>query len=300
MRRTDKIGRLLAAAACFILLFSISVFADFGPKPGTSIVIENPPEGVYYLDLLIEDGDGDWYSNLTEEEMASCREDMLAVLEALSGRYDGWHTALVDGTVVPLFGSLVGTAGKNGNVHTFRYYGVPDTYRIVVVTEDLQVYVSEVLHKTIFQETVYVRLDSSEGSEGVITVTKTPSRAVLYLKQFALSLLPTLLVEFLILLLFRIPIKRNIAAFLGVNVATQLLLTVIMTRTLISSGLLSAYFLLAPVELVILAIEAAAYVFLLRDVTRPRRIAYAVVANLVSAALGYWLIGIADSWINVL
>lgn len=82
--------------------------------------------------------------------------------------------------------------------------------------------------------------------------------------------------------------------------ATQLLLTVIMTRTLISSGLLSAYFLLAPVELVILTIEAAAYAFLLRDVTRPRRIAYAVVANLVSAALGYWLIGIADSWVNVL
>lgn len=297
MRRTDKIGRLLAAAACFILLFSISVFADFGPKPGTSIVIENPPEGVYYLDLLIEDGDSDRYPNLTEDEMASCREDMLAVLGSLEERYDGWHTALVDGTAVPLFGSLVGTAGKNGNVHTFRYYGVPDTYRIVVVTEDLQVYVSEVLHKTIFQETVYVRLDSSEG---VITVTKTPSRAVLYLKQFVLTLLPTLLVEFLILLLFRIPIKRNIAAFLGTNVATQLLLTVIMTRTLISSGLLSAYFLLAPLELAILAIEAAAYVFLLRDVRKPRRIAYAVVANLVSAALGYWLIGIADSWINVL
>ena len=122
----------------------------------------------------------------------------------------------------------------------------------------------------------------------------------MYLKQFALTLLPTLLIEFLFLLLFKIPIKRNIAAFLGVNVATQLLLTVIMTRTLISSGLLSAYFLLAPVELVILAIEAAAYAFLLRDVTRPRRIAYAVVANLVSTALGYWLIGIADSWVNVL
>lgn len=300
MRRTGKTGRFVAAAVCFILLFSLSVFADFGPKPGTSIVIENPPDGIYYLDLLIEDGESDWYSNLTEEEMASCREDMLAVLEALSERYDGWHTALVDGTVVPLFGSLVGTAGKNGNVHTFRYYGVPDTYRIVVVTEDLQVYTSEVFHKTIFQETVSVRLDSSEASGNVITVTKTPSQTVLYLKQFALTLLPTLLIEFLFLLLFKIPIKRNIAAFLGVNVATQLLLTVIMTRTLISSGLLSAYFLLAPVKLVILAIEAAAYAFLLRDVTRPRRIAYAVVANLVSAALGYWLIGIADSWVNVL
>lgn len=300
MRRTGKAGRFIAAAVCFVLLFSISVFADFGPKPGTSIVIENPPAGVYYLDLLIEDGDSDRYSNLTEEEMASCREDMLAVLEALDERYDGWHTALVDGTVVPLFGSLVGTAGKNGNVHTFRYYGVPDTYRIVVVTEDLQVYTSEVLQKTVFQETVHVRLDSSEASGNVITVTKTPSHAVLYLKQFALTLFPTLLIEFLFLLLFKIPVKRNIAAFLGVNVATQLLLTVIMTRTLISSGLLSAYFLLAPLELAILAIEAAAYAFLLRGVTKPRRIAYAAAANLVSAVLGYWLIGIADSWINVL
>lgn len=73
MRRTGKTGRFVAAAVCFILLFSLSVFADFGPKPGTSIVIENPPDGIYYLDLLIEDGESDWYSNLTEEEMASCR-----------------------------------------------------------------------------------------------------------------------------------------------------------------------------------------------------------------------------------
>lgn len=300
MKRAVKTGRLLFAVVFLLSAFAVSVSADFGPKPGTSIVVENPPEGEYYLDLLIEDWDGEWYSNLTEEDRTSYREDMLALLESCHVLYEGWHTALTEGTAAPLFGSLVGTAGEEGNVHTFSYYGVPDTYRIVVVTEDLQIYTSDVLHKTVFQETINVRLDLSDASGNVITVTKTPSLVQLYLGQFAMTLLPTLLIEFLILLLFKIPVKRNVAVFLGVNVLTQLLLTVIMGRTLISSGLLSAYFMLAPLELVILAIEAAVYAFLMRDVTRRRRIVYAVVANLVSAVAGYWLIGVADSWINVL
>lgn len=303
-------------AACILLIFlmaavfSVSVLADFGPKPKTTLILENPPEGVYYLDLLIPSYDREPYSNLTDKERAGYRADMLAVLEAYRDE-NGWHPALTVGTSVPLFGVLTGTPDEKGMVHTFSYFGVPDTYKIVVVTEDLQVYTSDVIHKTVFQETLTIRLTDSgtvgvdpsdapqETDVGTVQVVNTPSRALMYCKQFALTFFPTIVIEFLILLLFRIPVKKNIGVFFGVNLVTQLLLTVIMTRTLMTSGLISAYFILAPLELVILAMEFAAYFLLLRDVKKSRRAGYAVAANFVSAVAGYLLIGVANSFINI-
>lgn len=295
MKRTS----LKRIAASFVVLFIaalsvLPVHADMGPKPGTTIVVENPPD-VYYLDLLIPDGEYEFHSNLTEEERAACDPEMLAALEAQ--RQDGWHTALVTGTAAPLFGSLTGVREERGAAHTFSYFGVPDTYRILIVTEDLQVMTSEILTKKVFQETIRVKLDPETGS---IAVTESPSVPLLYLGQFAATFVPTVLVEFLILLLFRIPVKKNLLVFFGVNLATQLLLTGIMTSTLVSSGLLTAYLILLPLELVILAVEMTAYAFLLRGVSKARRIAYAAAANVASAAAGFFLIGIADSFINIL
>lgn len=43
-----------------------------------------------------------------------------------------------------------------------------------------------------------------------------------------------------------------------------------------------------PAELVICAVEAAAYVLLLKEHDRRRRIGYAVLANAASAVLGYF------------
>ena len=294
MKKQNRCAALILLIFLLAAALSVSVLADFGPKPKTTLVLENPPEGVYYLDLLIPSYDREPYSNLTDEERAGYQADMLAALEAYRDE-NGWHPALAVGTSVPLFGKLTGTPGEKGTVHTFSYFGVPDTYKIVVVTEDLQVYTSDVIHKTVFQETLTIRLDDA----GTVQAVNMPSRALMYGKQFALTFFPTLVIEFLILLLFRIPVKKNLGVFFGVNLVTQILLTVIMTRTLMTSGLLSSYFILGPLELVILAVEFAAYYLLMRDVKKSRRAGYAVTANLVSAAAGYFLIRVADSFINI-
>lgn len=285
--------RIAGFIIVLLVLFTavMPVFADMSPMPQTTIVVKNPPER-YYLDLLIKD-DADIYdSNLTEEERNDCNADMLAVLENYDE--DGWRTAFVGGTGLPLFGALTGERQDDGMAHPFGYFGVPDTYRIIIVTEDLQIYTSEIIEKRVFQETISVEL--REG--GRITVVDSPSTAVMYLRQFVMTLLPTLLIEFLIFLLFRIPLKKNIGAFIGINIATQLLLSLVMTRTLIKSGLLAAYMLLIPMEFIILLAELLAFVFLFRDVKKSRRILFAIVSNVVSAGVGFLLIGISDTFIN--
>ena len=98
----------------------------------------------------------------------------------------------------------------------------------------------------------------------------------------------------------RIPVKKNLLVFFGVNLATQLLLTVIMTQALRSSGLITAYLILIPLELAILAVEMTIYAFLLQGVSKRRRMAYAATANVVSAVLGFILTGVCDSFINML
>ena len=289
--------KILFCAVVLTLVFMniFPVYADMGPKPGTTILVENPPD-IYYLDLLIPDNEYEVYSNLDQEERNACNPEMLAVLEA--EQIDGWHTALVMGTAVPLSGTLTGTPREKGMAaHTFSYYGVPDTYRIVIVTQDLQVFCSDVLVKKSFQETIRVHLDREAGS---IVVTKTSSMPLMYLRQFILTFISTLFIEFLILLLFRIPVKKNLAVFFCVNLVTQILLTVIMTQVLLHSGLAMAYLIFIPLEIVILAAEMTAYVFLLRGISKARRIAYAVVSNGISAAAGFFLTGISDSFINVL
>ena len=37
----------------FPIIFAFPVFADMGPKPQVTVRVENPPEGLYYLDLLV-------------------------------------------------------------------------------------------------------------------------------------------------------------------------------------------------------------------------------------------------------
>ena len=76
MKKSLRFCVLLALAAT---LLTVSAFADTGPKPQLTVKVTNPPEELYYLDLLAE---GDWehagnadYSGLdwsySEEEIAA-------------------------------------------------------------------------------------------------------------------------------------------------------------------------------------------------------------------------------------
>ena len=54
MKKSLRFCVLLALAAA---LLTVSAFADTGPKPQLTVKVTNPPEELYYLDLLAE---GDW------------------------------------------------------------------------------------------------------------------------------------------------------------------------------------------------------------------------------------------------
>ena len=140
MKKSLRFCVLLALAAT---LLTVSAFADTGPKPQLTVKVTNPPEELYYLDLLAE---GDWehagdadYSGLdwsySEEEIAALDSGLLDALRAAVP--DGWHACTAEGSNgAPMWGDLLGEDAGNGTrLHTFGYVGVPDTYRILLVTK---------------------------------------------------------------------------------------------------------------------------------------------------------------------
>ena len=269
---------VVSISAAILIISGSVVFADAGPKPSVVIFVENSQGGGYYLDLLVPyKGE---YSNINEDDRVDYDPDMLAVLENYDT--DGWYAAIAGGTNAPLFGDLTGSVGGGGVEHRFTYM-IPDRFKIIIVTPGLEVRVSEELTTTSFNETIYVdyvTMDLRRVDPGILS----------YLKQFAGTFLPTIIIEGLLLLIFGFSLRKNWKIFLLLNLVTQIILTVVMSVTLINFGLVASYFIFVPAEAVIILIEAVVLTKMLKEYRTSRRLIYAIVANLASAAAGSFLV----------
>ena len=288
-------------AFVYALLTSLALttfaLADFGPKPQLTVRVENAPQELYYLDLLAE---GDWDAKDTDSDDGIERSyygkedtldpDLLALLR--ENVPEGWHACVAQGTTgAPIYGELYAesTDASGNDLHIFAYHGVPSTYRIILVTQSGKVWLSDALERRVLQSSVTVHW-SDDTEHTTVTV---PSTVTGYLLQFLATLVPTLLIEGILLLLFQYSWKRNWKAFLLVNVLTQGLLAVASSSVTAHSGV-SAWYLFCfflPAEFVVMLVEVFLYSGrgLLTGHSKGRAAAYAITANLASAVLGYYL-----------
>lgn len=277
--------KCLALFSIFLLLsYLLVVGADMGPKDQLTVRLVNPPEEPYYLDLLwqpeLSDGQ-QLYDNLSETE----REELSgALLDRLFAEApEGWSPALSGGTRAPLWGDLEGRADGSGRVHVFSYVGLPRVCRLILVTGSGKTLISEPFERKVLQRSV-----TFDCASGVLT---QPSAAAALGMSFLLTLLPTLVIEGVLLLLFRFSLQKNWRPFLWVNLSTQTVLTLAVHFVLLASGPLSAHLVRFPMELVILLAETALYRHFLRGGTAARRTAYGIAANLASWLAGYLALG---------
>ena len=289
--------RAFVCALLASLALTTVALADFGPKPQLTVRVENAPQELYYLDLLAE---GDWDAEDTDSNDGIERSyygkedtldpDLLALLR--ENVPEGWHACVAQGTTgAPIYGELYAesTDASGNDLHIFAYHGVPSTYRIILVTESGKVWLSEALERRVLQSSVTVHwADDTENT----TVT-VPSTVTGYALQFVATLVPTLLIEGLLLLLFQYSWKQNWKAFLLVNMLTQGLLAVASSSVTAHSGVSAWYlfFFFLPAELVVMLVEVFLYSGrgLLTGHSKGRAALYAVTANFASAFLGYYL-----------
>ena len=294
MKRSLRFCILMVLAAA---LLTVSAFADTGPKAQLKVLVKNAPEEPYYLDLLEKgdyqghtygSGDGDdTYSGLdwsySEEEIAALDSELLDALRAAVP--EGWHACTAQGTNgVPMWGDLIGSDAGGVRLHSFRYHGVPDTYRIILVTKSGESWVSGVLHRATLQ--------SSATVDWAARIANAPSPAMAYALRFLCTLLPTLLIEGVLLFLFGYRSKKSWYSFLLVNLITQGGFSVYLAVSVLQNGAnawMTIFFYL-PIEIVITLVELLLYRRLLTEKSKARAAVYAITANVCSAAFGLWLI----------
>ena len=275
-------------AVAILLVNPLPAHADGGPKAGLTIYCENLPEGEVYLDLLIDappflNEEGMRYGTYSwGEDPEHYDKDMLSILKAYN--VDGWRPALVTGVSNPIWGELrLKVKGGSATSH-FGYFGVPDRFKIIVVTENGDVVVSNLIERKAFDSEV--DFDFSTG------VASERSPALQVVKQFALLLPVTLAVEMLILLLFRFSLKQNWKPLLLINLATQTALHIVIALAVIWGGVTAAFMAYIGMEAAILIAEILLFIFLLKEHSKLRRAMFALAANAASFMVGLIIMGL--------
>ena len=272
-----RFSRVFLLVCLSLALLTVTALADTGPTSRLTVKVKNAPQELYYLDLLSMEG-SPRYPSLTEEELAALDPDLYSAL--LAAIPAGWHGCVSQGTDgAPIWGSL--TPDENG-CHTFSNYGVPWTYRVLMVTESGEVFLSEVQTRRMLQSSVTVYWAAKSLSAAPLWAG--------YALELLSTLVPTLLLEGLLLALLGLWNRRNLLVFLAANVATQLAMFLILGTTALKEGVGFGYYLLfIPLELVILLAETVAYRRLFTETSKRRATVYGISANLCSAVLGWFL-----------
>ncbi len=211
-----------------------------GPEPQLTVRAVNAPEEPYYLDFLFP---GNYESQIPHA----------ASYPGLDWNYTPEEIAALDQDLL-------------------------DTYRLLLVTESGETFLSDTHSRRTLQSTVTLNWAAR-------TIAISPLWSD-FAVQFFMTLLCTLL-----LVLFGFSWTQNWKPFLLVNLLTQGGLTLYAACIVLRHGVGSwTMFTLVPAEVVILLAESLLYRFFLTGQSKFRAVAYGIFANLCSAVLGILVI----------
>ncbi len=262
---------------CMLVMFFLSVqtvHADMGAKPSIDVTIENAPEGYYVALLRGSDKDQGDNSELFLKDVTE--ESVYSYLDNLS--YKGWF----------YHESPVGTNCFHSN-ESDRYgfgYMVPDPFRVIVISDDGHVYISDELDQKEFNATCVYDLKAGTLKELRVGIIAKRVLAVV------LCFLFTLLIEFGVFLLFRFArTKENILCFLITNAVTNIPFNIFIVNSISGLVLLFYGFFF---ELLITIVESLVYANILKDAEgrqhKVKGFIYGVVANMSSILIGIFLL----------
>lgn len=247
------------------------VSADCGPKAELHLTVQHPPDGAYAVGLLRDYGDdlircSDWGSNAD-----TTAEHAMELYQK-----DGWALSTWQDGTTP--NSAVYDASKGSHTYDFLY--PPSEFRVILATENGEVWVSETMTTVAYCPSVQLDVEKLMQGRSCVTEQYGTLRANM-LWQLGFTYVATVVIEGILWLCFRMP-RRKIWVFFLANAVTQLGLYV----CLICFSVLGALAVLLA-EMLILLAEMVIYRRTLKDVKGGRIIAYAITANLTSFLLSF-------------
>ncbi len=277
--KRKKLWLVLCVCVIFPLLVPIPIQADKGPKPDMDVEIVNPPEGAYYIDVLQRydkfpngygsDFEDDGYDSPVEIEMK----------HKIQSYWDGEWAARMGGNI--------GAAYLHSNEkHCYNFdYDLDGYLRIIIVTDELEVRVSEPFFRQQLDSEVVVDAETMKVTEIYMRGSEIP--------RFFKCLLFTMLTEAIILVLFDLFTLKNIRIILLLNVITQLYLHLgitVIERLLGVTNILFWFIAYAEFRILIAELVAYAHTFVNRKQEKDEFVAalYAIFANHLSFVIGLY------------
>jgi len=265
--------RFLCLILFVLILIPSVVLADVGPKPSIKINATNMPDSMCYMDLLVEVSDaGEVALEFLESEY---NQNMVRLLS--SYYIDGWGPAVVNEERI-MFDDIICKVSYGEGVKHFGYRP-PDRFKIIVVSEDGNIVVSNIVERKAFDSTIDFDYESGVAEEREVVSS--------ILLQFLITFSLTLLIEGLILIAFRFSFKKYWLLVLLVNLLTQIILTIAISLVMLAAGIFLAILVYFLAEFVIIFTEGVIYGFMLKQHKVGRRILYALTANIVSFVMGF-------------
>ena len=266
----------------------INVKADTGPKPFIEITFKNMPYEEYSVALLsktkstgphyriekYESGFDEYYNGLNDiEKKFYDYEDNDGYM------YIGAYKTLKDGN----------------NVYSWTYYP-PYDFKILVYIEETDTFIISPEAYSRYAFASYFTASYANGKIDSVKKSYNYSKEIL---NFILRLLVTIIVEVGLALVFKYH-RKSLLIIGGTNVATQILLNVLVNIDVYKYGRISSIGLLVIVELIIIIIEILIYAFALPLLEKKQRvddsklkvkgIIYGLVANLASLFIGFLIL----------
>ena len=279
MRGTKRVFLTVFIMAVTLTVAYFPSHADMGPKPSISLEIKNAPKD-YYVGLLV---DHESYMNKPESNDGLDINESKA-LETLAGyEEDGWRL-FNDNPVTSVY-------FKSNAEHKYNFtYMVPSTFKIIVVSFDGQVYVSNDITKQKYNAECTFDVESGELKEDVL------AGAGGYALFAVCCYLATIILEGLALLIFGLFNKKNLPCFLIANTVTQLFLNALIIYLQYHGGQLLLIFLVPAAEILIMIFEGLIFRKRLVDrndeVSTKKNIFFAIFANIFSIVMGLMLLAI--------
>lgn len=274
MKRINRILLSIGIMVSALLICCFPSYADMGPKPSISLILENAPED-YYVGLLVE---SDKYGKADVQLDDELSKEEFNALNTMTGfDKDGW--IYWDGNPV------TSTRFRSDADHKYNFtYMVPSTFRVIVVSLDGQTYISDKITKKKFNAECTYDLANGRIKENVFAGTKK------YLLFVIGCYLATLFFEGIALFIFGLFNKKNLKYFLIANTVTQIMLNSIIVY-MDYKGMDILLVLVWPVaEIAIIITESLIYKKQLvnknGEVSTKRNVGYAVFANIFSIVAG--------------
>jgi hypothetical protein len=247
--------KLIMSLICFIaliFLFPVPVHADMGPKPSVNIQFTGLEGQTYYVTLLAKQKSTGPFSYSTEpidpQSYLAAGEHQAENLEAWQAFRDYQDE---DGFYFLNFFRRM----DSENSFSWTYYP-PDTFKVLIyLPADHQFITTKILDKYAFDSYFKVSVSADMAQTDV---TRSYNLSAELLSLFVRIIL-TLAVEMGIALLFQIRKKKALLFIFLVNVITQVSLNVLLSVINYHSGSVAYVINYALLELLVFAMEAAAY-----------------------------------------